>query len=561
MTADSTEQLTKIKVTRALLSVSDKSGISDLASRLHKLGIELISTGGTARMIRDSCIPVADVSELTGFPECLNGRVKTLHPKIHGALLARPALSEHARTLKELGIRPIQLVIVNLYPFREAIASRPDDPEHAVENIDIGGPAMVRASAKNLENVCVATHPDQYADLLDELENNDGEISPATRAAYSALAFRLTSDYDDAIATYLARFSQVQAGKTGRQDDIGTRGVIGGADNVAGQRSVADQHGTPSELNIHAPLYRPLRYGENPHQSAAIYGNPDRYIDCFHGKELSYNNYLDIDAALQLGADFQACDAIRPSGEALCAIFKHSLPCGVALAENTVDAWSRAFSTDTVSPFGGIILFDRTVDEQTAEQVDTIFSEIVLAPDFTRKALELLKRKSNRRLIRIIRWPDGSTPRMRSVTGGFLWQHEDTGFNDEPRNVVTRIHPDPDQSASLEFAWIVAKHVKSNAIVYASGRQTIGIGTGQPNRVDSSRIAAQKAAQFGHDLRGSVVASDAFFPFADGLEEAASAGATAVIQPGGSVRDKEVIRKADELQVAMVLTGTRHFRH
>lgn len=549
MTADFTEQLTKVKVTRALLSVSDKTGITVLASRLHKLGIELISTGGTARMIRDSGLPVTDVSDLTGFPECLDGRVKTLHPKIHGALLARPGQSGHARTLKELDIRPIQLVVVNLYAFREAIASRPDDPEHAVENIDIGGPAMVRASAKNVENVCIATHPDQYADLLDELENNNGQIGPATRAAYSASAFRLTSDYDDAIASYLDRFSQAQAGKTG------------GPDDVAGKRSIADQHETPSELNIHAPLYRPLRYGENPHQPAAIYGNPDRYIDYFHGKELSYNNYLDIDAALQLGADFQTCNAIRPSDEALCAIFKHSLPCGVALAEDTVHAWSRAFSTDTVSPFGGIILFDRTVDERTAEQVDTIFSEIVLAPDFTGEALALLKRKSNRRLIRINRWPDGSMPRMRSVSGGFLWQHEDTGFDIEPRNVVTRIRPDPDQSASLEFAWIVAKHVKSNAIVYASGRQTIGIGTGQPNRVDSTRIAAQKAVQFGHDLRGSVVASDAFFPFADGLEEAARAGATAVIQPGGSIRDEEVIRKADELEVAMVFTGTRHFRH
>ncbi len=534
MASNHIKKLQNVSVKRALISVSDKTGILEFASGLHKHRIEIISTGGTARLLRESGIPVTDVSDITGFPECLDGRVKTLHPKIHGGLLARPGNREHAETLKEMEIKPIQLVVVNLYPFEEAIATRPDDTEHAIENIDIGGPAMVRASAKNLENVCIVTHPDQYVKILGEIDRNNGSISAAIRASFAVRAFLLTASYDLAISTYMS-------------DEIEKA--------FEDARDLALEPEISQSLYLKAPLFKKLRYGENPHQPGAVYGDPGSYIDSFHGKELSYNNYLDMDAALQLGADFS------DSTQALCGIFKHSLPCGAALADSPLEAWEKAFSTDTISPFGGIILFNRPVDIETAESVDKIFSEIILAPDYSADALELLSRKSNRRLIRIRKWPDGSVPQIRSTVGGYLWQHSDTGFRRESHKVVTQVKPDRKQQATLEFAWIVAKHVKSNAIVYAKDLQTAGVGTGQPNRVDSSRIAAQKAEQFGHNLRGSVVASDAFFPFADGVEEAARAGATAVIQPGGSIRDDEVIKKADELGIAMIFTGVRHFRH
>ena len=549
MTPDPHIQLPAISVTRALISVSDKTGIPELARDLHQSGIQVISTGGTARLIRDCGIPVTDVSDVTGFPECLDGRVKTLHPKIHGALLARPKIEAHALTLKELEIQQIQLVIVNLYPFRGAVRERPGDMEHAVENIDIGGPAMVRASAKNFENVCVATHPDQYRKLLDEIKDNGGRISGKTRAEFALRAFQMTASYDQAIASTLDLLLQNSGAATGQTEDAERN------DKAAESNNEASAPPIQPVLNMHVPLHRQLRYGENPHQAAAVYGNPEQYIDCFHGKELSYNNYLDIDAALRLGSDFPETD------KALCAIFKHTLPCGAALAETPERAWEKAFSTDTTSPFGGIVLFNSRLDAATAALVDEIFTEIILAPSYTDEALELLKRKTNRRLIRILSWPDASLPRVRSTVGGFLWQHPDTGFQNEKREVVTRVHPDENQLASLEFAWIVAKHVTSNAIVYARDLQTIGVGAGQPNRVDASRIASGKAKEFGHELKGCVVASDAFFPFADGVEEAARAGASAVIQPGGSVRDDEVIARADELGVAMILTGTRHFRH
>ncbi len=551
-----------VSVKRALISVSDKTEILEFASGLHKHQIEIISTGGTARLLRESGIPVTDVSEITGFPECLNGRVKTLHPKIHGGLLARPGLREHAETLDKLEIKPIQLVVVNLYPFGEAIASRPDDTEHAIENIDIGGPAMVRASAKNFENVCIVTHPEQYVKILGEIDRNNGSISAATRASFAASAFSLTASYDLAISTHL--LGEIEKLFEDARDH--THESVQSLNNM--QKQVFESESTSdigpgSELKpeishtvyLKAPLFQKLRYGENPHQAGAVYGDPGQFIDCFHGKELSYNNYLDMEAALLLGADF------IDSTQALCGIFKHSLPCGAALADTPSEAWEKAFSTDTISPFGGIILFNRPVDSETAESVDRIFSEIILAPDFSDDALELLTRKSNRRLIRIRKWPDGSVPQVRSTVGGYLWQHADTGFRRETRKIVTQVKPDREQQANLEFAWIIAKLVKSNAIVYANDMQTVGVGTGQPNRVDSSRIAAQKAERFGHSLKGSVVASDAFFPFADGVEEAARAGASAVIQPGGSIRDDEVIKKADELGIAMIFTGVRHFRH
>ncbi len=534
---DQIQQLPELTVERALLSVSDKTGIVDLGKALHVKNIEILSTGGTAKMLRDAGIPVTSVSEITNFPECLDGRVKTLHPMIHGALLARPRQADHARTISELGIRPVQLVVVNLYPFRNAVTAKPGDLEHAVENIDIGGPAMIRAAAKNFENVCVLTDPGQYKTFLEAINGPGACIRPELRASLAKKAFLLTADYDRFIAEHLDReFPDKQP--YGHPDDQSAKPMS-----------------PPDYLSVDEPLYQSLRYGENPHQPAAVYGDPGPYIDCFHGKELSYNNFLDIDAALQLGADFlDTCDA-------LCAIFKHNLPCGVALSDNTVDAWEKAFSTDTVSPFGGIILFNRTLDIRTVEAVDRIFSEIILAPGFDDDARELLERKANRRLVLIKKWPEPHTPRIRSITGGYLWQHEDSGFERESHSVVTKVQPDDTQRKNLSFAWKVVKHVKSNAIVYAGNQQTLGIGTGQPSRVDASRFAAQKARFFGHSLEGSVIASDAFFPFADSVEEAALSGAVAVIQPGGSIRDDEVISEADKNGMSMILTGTRHFRH
>ncbi|MEX0679854.1 MAG: bifunctional phosphoribosylaminoimidazolecarboxamide formyltransferase/IMP cyclohydrolase [Balneolales bacterium] len=550
---DQIYHLPNISVRRALISVSNKTGIIELAQSLHQRKVEIISTGGTAKVLRNAGIPVTDVSEITRFPECLDGRVKTLHPMIHGALLARPALKEHADTLSNLGIEPIQLVVVNLYPFEEAVLSRPDDLEHAVENIDIGGPTMVRAAAKNFENVCILTSPDQYSPFLTELEKTNNAIRAVIRAQWALIAFRHTASYDRYISEYLENkaLKDHSITDTGR---IGTdRGYSGFEPQITGNDTQPSV--TSESLSLRTTLFQSLRYGENPHQQAAVYGDPSVFIDCFHGKAMSYNNYLDADAALQLAIDFQDTD------KALCSIFKHTVPCGVALAESTEKAWQKALNTDTVSPFGGIILFNRSVDLQTARAVDDIFSEMILAPGFDRDALKLLKKKSSRRLIKVKKLPDQEISQIRSILGGYLSQQPDKGFSKETRKIVTKIQPDADQLRSLEFAWKIAKHVKSNAIVYVKGEQTIGIGTGQPNRVDSSRIAVQKAHQFGHSTDGSVVASDAFFPFPDGIEEAARSGAIAVIQPGGSVRDDEVVNTADRFGMAMIFTGTRHFRH
>ena len=531
------DKLSDIKVERALISVSDKSGIAEFAGLLHEMGVEIISTGGTARLLREKDLPVTDVADITSFPECLDGRVKTLHPYIHGGIMARPVRKDHARTLSELQIHPFQLVVVNLYPFQQAISDKPEDIEYAVEHIDIGGPAMIRAAAKNFENVCVVTDPVQYKSVGAEIKNQGRRIGIKTRLQNASEAFRLTSDYDDHITSALARTAEKFSGLT----DAPKPGK------------------TPGTLKINASSYQTLRYGENPHQSAGVFGCPGDYIDCFHGKNLSYNNYLDIDSALQLGADFNPDDA--SFSESLCAIFKHNIPCGVAVAGNPQEAWEQAFATDTISPYGGVILFNQVVDYQTAKAVDRIFSEIIIAPDFDDAALELLSDKANRRLVRVKKWPDGSNPHIRSITGGYLWQEADYGFESESREVVTIEAPDADQKRSLEFAWKVVKHVKSNAIVYVTGQRTIGIGTGQPNRVDASRLAVQKAEEFGHTLKPSVIASDAFFPFADGVEIAAESGANAIIQPGGSIRDDEVIQKANELGIRMIFTGLRHFRH
>lgn len=510
-----------LKIKRALLSVFDKTGIVDLAKELHSRGVDIISTGGTATTLQNAGIPVTEVSSLTGFPEMLDGRVKTLHPAIHGALLARPNYKPDSESLEKNNINPIQLAVVNLYPFEEVIKS---DVSHemAMENIDIGGPAMIRSAAKNVDHICVLSEPQQYSSFFEEL-NSDGEVSFDFRFAQSQLAFSKTSAYDVAIQTYL-------------YDQAGT--------------------GFPERLTLQFKKQSPLRYGENPHQAAAVYGKQQHVISCIHGKQLSYNNYLDVDAALGLMYDFRL-------GKPAVAIIKHTIPCGVAVSKNLTDAWKLAYATDTNSPFGGVVAVNEPLDLKTAKEIDKIFTEIIVAPSFDEDALELLKSKSNRRLVQVLdieKYP--SKIMMRSVFGGILCQQPDNiSIDTKNFRVVTKNKPTESQMQDLLFAWKVVKRVNSNAIVYAKNLHTIGIGSGQPSRVDASELAVNKAQKYGLSLEESVVASDAFFPFADGVEAAARAGAKAVIQPGGSIRDNEVIEAADKHDMVMIFTGLRHFKH
>lgn len=513
---------TPLTIRRALLSVSDKMGLVALAETLHDAGVELISTGGTAKTIRSAGLPVTDVAELTGFEECLDGRVKTLHPAIHAGLLARTSYKPDSEELKRLDIQPIELAVVNLYPFREAIAGNDTSPARATEFIDIGGPTMVRAAAKNFAHVGILTSPDQYEKFTDHFSKN-GTLSFQYRKSLARSAFNHTADYDVHIANYFNELTDP---------------------------------GKPEQLNIALPRYQDLRYGENPHQQAGVFGIQENFIDCFHGKQLSYNNYLDVDAALQLISDFQIPKPV-------CAIFKHTVPCGVASADTLAGAWAKAFSTDTKSPFGGIVVVNKELDLDTAGAIDEIFTEIILAPSFSDEALELLQEKKKRRLVRYnLEEKVGQTREFRSIFGGALSQEPDTGeisFNDF--KTASNRKPDEQEIRDLLFAWKVVKHVKSNAIVYVRDEQTIGIGTGQTSRVESSEIAIAHARKEGLSVNGTVIASDAFFPFADGIEAAAEAGATAAIQPGGSIRDEEVIKAADRHNMAMVMTGRRHFRH
>lgn len=513
---------TDLKIKRALLSVSDKTNIIPLAEALHRHGVEIISTGGTARVIKDEGIEVTDVSALTHFEECLDGRVKTLHPIVHAGILARTSHEPDVQELNRLDIDPIELVVVNLYPFKETIA-RPDcTMAEATENIDIGGPTMVRAAAKNFAHVCILTDPSQYLTFIEELDS-DAAISFNLRQQLARAAFNHTAAYDSAIANYFIEEAGLE---------------------------------NPDQLNIALPQSQELRYGENPHQKASVYGDQQRYIDCFHGKQLSYNNYLDVDSALNLIADYEGA---APT----VAIFKHTVPCGVATDAQLTEAYKKAFATDTVSPFGGIVVTNRALDLETARAIDEIFTEIIIAPEFDEEAVKLLKQKKNRRLIRIKESLNITRARsFRSIFGGAVSQDADlTSIQPDDFRVVTDRKPTEDEMDDLLFAWKVVKHVKSNAIVYARDGQTLGIGTGQTSRVESSEIAVGKARKEGLALEDSVIASDAFFPFADGVEAAAEAGATAVIQPGGSIRDQEVIDMANKHGMAMIFTGKRHFRH
>ena len=520
-------------IRRALISVSDKTGLQDLGRRLAKAGIELISTGGTAGALRSAGLEVRDVADLTAFPEMMDGRVKTLHPKVHGGLLADRANAEHVRAMQEHDIPEIDLLVVNLYPFEETLAAGADY-DTLVENIDIGGPAMIRAAAKNHNSVTVVTNPEDYETVIEQIEA--GGIDTALRRTLAARAFSRTAAYDAAVSAWLT----AEAG-----DDC------------------------PRHIAFAGRLAQPLRYGENPHQKAAFYkGSLAREgvstARQLQGKALSYNNINDTDAAFEAVAEIER---ERPA----VVIVKHANPCGVAVGQSLLDAYEKAYHCDRVSAFGGIVALNMKLDGATARKISEIFTEVVIAPDADDEARDVFAGKKNLRLLVTQGLPDPKSPRLavKQVAGGLLVQSHDTGhLNADALTVVTKRSPSQAELQDMMFAWRVAKHVKSNAIVYAKDLATVGIGAGQMSRVDSSRIAALKSADMADALglpqataHGSVVASDAFFPFADGLLRAAEAGATAVIQPGGSMRDDEVIAAADDAGLAMVFTGMRHFRH
>ncbi len=524
------------KIQRALLSVSDKTGLVPFAQAMTAAGVELISTGGTAKALREAGLPVKDISEHTGFPEMLDGRVKTLHPKIHGGLLYIRDNPTHEAAVAAHGIAPIDLVVVNLYPFEQTVA-RPGVSLHdAIENIDIGGPSMLRSAAKNHESVTVVVDPADY-NVVAEQVTKLGQTTLELRRRLAARVYARTAAYDAAIATHLGR-------------------VFADLDPAA-DASAATQAALPPALSVSAPRVQALRYGENPHQKAALYGAFPEFYQQLHGKELSYNNILDLTAAAALIGEF---DDAPPT----LAILKHTNPCGVGQAATLREAWDKAFATDRQAPFGGIITVNRPLDLPCAEAIAEIFSEVIVAPDFAPDAAALLQKKKNLRLIRVLKNPAGGSPLdIRSVgANSYLAQERDARkVGRAELKVVTKRAPSDAEWQALLFGWSVVKHVKSNAIVYAGADRTLGIGAGQMSRVDSSRIAVWKAGEAGLTLQGSVICSDAFFPFPDGLIAAAQAGASAAIQPGGSVRDEEVIAAANEHNVAMVLTGIRHFRH
>jgi phosphoribosylaminoimidazolecarboxamide formyltransferase/IMP cyclohydrolase len=537
-------------IQRALLSVSDKTGVVDFARLLADRGIELLSTGGTARLLSDAGLAVVEVADYTGFPEMLDGRVKTLHPKVHGGLLARRDVAAHIAAIDKHGIGAIDLLVVNLYPFEATVAAPGCTLADAIENIDIGGPAMVRSAAKNWQDVAVVTDASQYAVVAAEL-TRDGAVTRETRFALAVAAFDRIARYDAAISDYLSSV-------TGTPSDDAT----------------PERSPFPRQLNTGFVKVQDLRYGENPHQQAALYRDAVPLAGTLatarqlQGKELSYNNLADADAAWECVKAFRY-DGANVSGAA-CVIVKHANPCGVATGTTALEAYRKAFATDPTSAFGGIIAFDRVVDAETVEAVGKQFVEVLIAPGFDAAAMALLAKKTNLRVLEIPSFAEaGDTAPaglgafdLKRIGSGLLVQSADTHrLARADLKVVTRKHPDARQLDDLLFAWRVAQFVKSNAIVFCADGRTLGVGAGQMSRIDSARIASIKAANAGLSLAGSAVASDAFFPFRDGLDVVADAGATCVVQPGGSVRDDEVIAAADERGIAMVLTGVRHFRH
>jgi phosphoribosylaminoimidazolecarboxamide formyltransferase/IMP cyclohydrolase len=531
-----------VRIRRALISVSDKTGIVDFARALKGFGVEIISTGGTANALRDAGIDVLDVSDVTGFPEMMDGRVKTLHPRIHGALLALRDNPEHASAMREHGIEPIDLVVVNLYPFEQTIAREGVTLAEAIEQIDIGGPAMIRSAAKNFLDVAVVVAPERYELVLHEMKVNSGATTSELRRELALKAFSRTSAYDGAISAYLNEIE-------GKEYPV---------------EIAPDVLLNCDALVIHK--ISDLRYGENPHQKAALYRAEDPFRDeeasegfarhgiteakVLSGKEMSYNNYVDADAAWQLVSDFD---------ELACAIIKHTNPAGAALGGTAAEAYRRALACDPVSAFGGIVAFNAPVDEAAAQAVTEIFTEVIIAPDYEPAALDVLKAKKNLRVLRASEPTAAEGLEYKQISGGMLVQTKDTHrMNRDDLKVVTKRAPTANQIDDLLFAWTVCKHTKSNAIVYARNKQTVGVGAGQMSRVDSVKLGAMRAQL---PIEGSVLASDAFFPFRDGLDEAGKHGISAVIQPGGSVRDEEVIAAANEHGLVMVFTGVRHFKH
>src|SRR6266571_316587 len=545
-------ELGLVKIRRALISVSDKTGIVDFARELKRFDVEIISTGGTAKALRDGGVEVRDVAEVTGFPEMMDGRIKTLHPKIHGALLGLRANSEHVAAMREHGIEPIEMVAVNLYPFEQTVRQEDITLEEAIEQIDIGGPAMIRSAAKNFSAVTVVVSPSDYGEVINDLQTNSGATSLQLRRDLALAAFQRTGMYDGLISAYLKKLMRLGF----------SHGIRSGGGDFTSSwstkrthpRSIEDAQRPPDFAEWTIGKAATLRYGENPHQEGALYKTGAAAgigaAQVLSGKEMSFNNYVDADAAWQLVCDLE---------DIACAIIKHTNPAGVALASNAEEAYRKALACDPVSAFGGIVAFNGAVDDAATRAVTEIFIEVIIAPDFDEAALEILRKKKNLRILRAGEPKPIEGLEYKQISGGLLVQTRDTHrLKREDLKVVTKRAPSEKEIDDLLFAWTVCKHTKSNAIVYAKDKQTVGVGAGQMSRVDSVRIGAMRAQL---PIKGSVLASDAFFPFRDGIDEAARHGITAVIQPGGSVRDEEIIAAADEHDMAMVFTGVRHFKH
>ncbi|MFZ0307273.1 MAG: bifunctional phosphoribosylaminoimidazolecarboxamide formyltransferase/IMP cyclohydrolase [Candidatus Sulfotelmatobacter sp.] len=535
-------------IQRAILSVTDKTGLVDFAGQLSSLGIELISTGGTAKLLRDSGIAVKDISELTGFPEMLDGRVKTLHPKVHGGILHRRQNPAHVAAVAEHGIQPIDMVVVNLYAFEKTAAKPGVGFEELIENIDIGGPSMIRSAAKNFHDVAVVTSPADYPAIVEELASSQGALSLETKWRLAQKAFATTAAYDSAIASTLESIPDANNFVPSAAAELRSAGQPGAAVPTF-----------PKTLRLSFQKTLDLRYGENPHQKAAMYSDGSGLgvanARQLQGKELSYNNIVDLQAAWDLAQEFDP--SLDPNAAAVCAIIKHTNPAGCATGKTLAEAYKRALECDPVSAFGGVIGVNRPIDGEAAEEMHKLFLEVIAAPSFDEAAKARFASKKNLRLVEVKAAPQRWV--LKNVSGGILLQDNDSRpLQDVDLKVVTQRAPTPEETRALLFAWKVCKHVKSNAIVYARDGQTVGVGAGQMSRVDSARIGAMKAQL---PLQGTVAASDAFFPFPDGVEEIAKAGATAIIQPGGSQRDPEVIAAADRLGLAMLFTGVRHFRH
>ena len=575
------DELRLRKIKRALISVSDKTGIVELATALKEFGVEIISTGGTAKALREAGIEVVDISDVTGFPEMMDGRVKTLHPRVHGGLLALRDNREHVQAMKDHGIEPIDMVVVNLYPFAETISREGITRAEAIEQIDIGGPSMIRSAAKNAQDVAVIVSPGKYNEIIEELKNNAGSLSLQTRNALAVEVFQQTAAYDAYVSAYLSgaftsppspeesksRIAMVAAGSSWNDSHgdafemyaipkgMNTNLTESFAEHPLDPYSVETFHGTlPAKKTWTVNKLSDLRYGENPHQIAALYQTAMTgglaNAEVLAGKEMSFNNYIDADAAWQLVCDYTTT---------ACAIIKHTNPAGVGLGAAAAEAYQKALATDPISAFGGIVAFNTKVDLAAAEEVTKIFTEVVIAPDYDAAALETLKTKKNLRVLRLPSVEPAQGLEFKHISGGMLVQNRDSHqLKKEDLKVVTERSPTEEEIDALLFAWTVCKHTKSNAIVYARKDQTVGVGAGQMSRIDSVKIGAMRAQL---PVEGSVLASDAFFPFRDGIDEAAKHGITAVIQPGGSVRDEEVIAAANEHGLAMVFTGIRHFKH